>query len=139
MNFLDGIQNFLQFVNDNWTSIMVIIGLCIALYQKVKKYISKSNEEKIAIAKTQIREMVLKMTADAEKDYEQWNKTGSIKRSQVIKQIFEKYPILSKVVDQEEIISWIDDMIDESLVTIENIFDERNTDESSTSNYMGEG
>lgn len=128
MDFLDGVKNFLQFVNDNWTSIVVIIGLCITLIQRVNKFITKSDKEKMEIAKAQVREVVLKMTADAEKDYEQWNKTGSIKRSQVIKQIFEKYPILSKAVDQNEVISWIDEMIDESIVTLKDIFNEQKDD-----------
>ena len=30
---MDGIQNFLTFINDNWTSIIVIIGLILAIYK----------------------------------------------------------------------------------------------------------
>lgn len=118
MNILNGIQNFLEFVNNNWTNIMVIIGLVIATVSRVKNYLNKSDEEKIAIAKEQIREIMLKLVVDAETDYTEWTKSGSIKRSQVIKQIFEKYPILSKVADQEELVGWIDDMIDEALNTM---------------------
>ena len=29
MNFLQGIQNFLEIINENWTTIIVIIGLAI--------------------------------------------------------------------------------------------------------------
>lgn len=112
---MDGIQNFLSLINDNWTSIMVIIGLILAIYKKAKIYFSKSNDEKIAIAKAQIRERMLKMITDAEIDFEEWNQVGSIKRSQVIGEIFEKYPILSKSINQQEVISWIDEEIDNSL------------------------
>ena len=121
MNILIGIQNFLQIINDNWTTIMVVIGLIIAISKKAKNYLSKSDEEKIEIAKMQIQETILKMISDAEVDYEEWNKAGSIKRSQVINEIFEKYPILSKVTDQEQIIEWIDNTIDESLKTLREI------------------
>lgn len=121
MNFLTGIQNFLQIINDNWTTIIVIIGLVIAIIKKAKDYFSKSDEEKIEIAKKQIQETILKMISDAEVDYEEWNKAGSIKRSQVINEIFEKYPVLSKVTDQEQIIEWIDKTIDESLKTLREI------------------
>ena len=82
---------------------------------------AKSDEEKIEIAKTQIKEIILKMISDAEVDYEEWNKAGSIKRSQVINEIFEKYPILSKVTNQSQIIDWIDQTIDESLKILREI------------------
>lgn len=116
-----GIQNFLQMLYDNWTSVLVCIGLILGIVQKTKNYLSKSEKEKIEIALSQIEETVLKMITDAEEDYEDWNKAGSIKRSQVIKEIFEKYPILSKVTNQEEIIQSIDVMIDNSLITLRKI------------------
>lgn len=31
MNILNGVQNFLMLVNDNWTTIVVVIGLVIAI------------------------------------------------------------------------------------------------------------
>lgn len=118
---LNGIKNFLEFLNTNWTTLAVIIGLLIGLYQKISVYLKKSNEEKVAIAKQQIREIMLKMISDAEYDYEDWNKSGAIKRSQVIKKIYEMYPILSKIVNQEELIEWIDGEIDASLGTLNDI------------------
>lgn len=118
---MDGIQNFLTFINDNWTSIIVIIGLILAIYKKAKVYFSKSNDEKIAIAKAQIKERILKIITDAEIDFEEWNQAGSIKHSQVIGEIFEKYPILSKSINQQEVISWIDKEIDNSLKTLRKV------------------
>lgn len=118
---LDGVKNFLQFINDNWTSIIIIISLIIAIVQKTKSYLSKSNDEKIASAKSQIKEVILKLISDAEVDYEDWNKAGSIKRAQVIQKIFTDYPVLSKVTNQEELIKWIDTMIDESLKELRKI------------------
>lgn len=123
MNILNGIQNFLAFINDNWTGIMVIIGLAIAIIKKAKDYFSKSDDEKIEIAKAQIHEMILKMISDAEEDYEEWNKAGSIKRSQVIGEIFATYPVLSKVIDQTELIHWIDEEIDSALETLREIIE----------------
>lgn len=118
---LNGIQNFLQFINDNWTSIIIIISLIVAIVQKVKKYFAKSTEEQIATAKSQISEIVLKLITDAEVDYKDWEKAGSIKRSQVIQKIFDEYPILAKVADQQEVVNWIDEMIDTSLKELRNI------------------
>ena len=118
---LDGIKNFLQFVNDNWTTIIIIISLGIALYQKIKNYVSKSNDEKIAVAKQQVQEVILKLISDAEVDYNEWVKAGSIKRAQVIKKIFEDYPVLAKVTDQTTLVEWIDETIDNALKTLREI------------------
>lgn len=123
MNILDGIKNFLQYINDNWVTITIIISLTISIVNKLVSYLDKSDEEKIAIAKTQIHEMILKMITDAEKDYEEWNKAGSIKRSQVIGEIFATYPVLSKVISQDELIKWIDSEIDSALKTLREIIE----------------
>ena len=129
---LNGIQNFLQFINDNWTVIIIIISLIIAIAQKVRSYFSKSNAEKIEIAKAQISEIVLKLITDAEMDYELWEKAGSIKRAQVIQKIFTDYPILAKVSDQTEIIKFIDEVINSSLKELRKIVAENTTDEQPT-------
>ena len=121
MPILDGIKNFLNFVNNNWTSIAVIISLIIALAKKIQAFLKQSNEKKIEVAKKHINQTILKLVSDAEVDYEDWNKAGSIKRSQVINKIFEEYPILSKVVDQEALIAWIDTQIDNALTELREI------------------
>lgn len=121
MPILDGIKNFLTFINNNWTTITVIISLLIALYKKVMAYLKQSQEKKIEIAKTQLSQTILKFITDAEVDYENWNKAGSVKRSQVIQRIYTEYPILSKVVDQQALIVWIDDLINNALKELRKI------------------
>ena len=128
MNILNGIQKFLELINDNWTTIMVILGLTAAIAQKAKNYLAKSDDEKIAIAKMQIRETILRLVAEAEMDYEEWNVAGSIKRAQVINQIYEQYPVLSKIVDQPELVAWIDKQIDDALDTLRYIIKENQDD-----------
>ena len=118
---MDGIKNLLQILNDNWTTILVCAGLIVGLVQRTIKYFSKTNEERVEIAKAQIEQSILKMITDAESNYEDWNKAGEVKRSQVIGKIFAQYPILSKVTNQAEIIDWIDREIDNSLKTLENL------------------
>ncbi len=124
MNILNGIQKFLELINDNWTTTMVILGLAAAIAQKAKNYLAKSDDEKIAIAKMQIRETILKLVAEAEMDYEEWDVAGSIKRAQVINQIYEMYPVLSKIVEQPELVAWIDEQIDDALGTLRHIIKE---------------
>ena len=120
---LNGIKNFLEFLNANWTVIAVLLGLAVALIQRIKVFIGKTDEEKIQIAKKQIKEIMLKMVSEAELDFEDWNKAGAIKRSQVISQIYEMYPILSKVIYQNELVKWLDMEINTSLQTLEDIID----------------
>ena len=58
-------------------------------------------------------------------DYGEWNKTGSIKRSQVINELFDKYPVLSRALNQKELIQWMDHEIDSSLQTLRGIIDKQ--------------
>lgn len=122
---MDSIKNFLSFLNENWTMILVCIGIVVSIVRKTLLFFSKTDEERIDIVKEQIRHTILKLITDAEEDYAEWNKSGAIKRSQVIEQIFEMYPILSKVVNQNELIKFIDEQIDKSLVTLREIIENK--------------
>lgn len=123
MNIMDGINSFLMFVNDNWTGIIVMLGLIISLAKKVKDYIKQSDEKKIETAKVYIKECILKMITDAEVDYEEWKSAGSIKRSQVIQEIYDRYPVLDKVADQKALIAWIDKEIDNALKVLREVIE----------------
>ena len=124
MNILQGITNFLNFINEHWTSIAVMVGLIILIAKKIKDFMSKSDDEKIQFALSAIRETMLKYVTQAEKDYSDWSKSGSIKRAQVIEQLYKEYPVLSKVVNQEELINQLDDAIDSALPTLRKIIEE---------------
>lgn len=125
MNFITGVKNFLFFVNNHWTEIIIIVGLCIALYRRIVIYAKKSTDEKVSIALEQIREIILGKCGKAEKDWEEWKKSGAVKRAQVIAEIYSEYPILNQVADQETIIKYIDDLIDEALKTLREIVAEQ--------------
>lgn len=124
MNILTGIQKFLNFVNENWTMIISIITMVVVIVKKAKSYFSMSQNERVEIAKAQIREIMLKLVTEAERDYKDFIKAGSIKRSQVIDEIFALYPVLSKVTNQDEVVAWIDDAIDNALKEMRKIFEE---------------
>ena len=124
MNVLTGIQNFLNFINENWTMIASIVTVAIIITKKIKVYFSLSTEARVEIAKAQINETMLMLVTKAEVSYSEWIKSGEIKRSEVIDQVFAMYPILSKVSNQEEVISWIDEAIDNALKTMRKIFEE---------------
>ena len=128
MDILNGIKNFLSLINDNWTTILVIVGLALALWKKIESYSKLSTDKKIEISKKQISENILKLITQAEKDYAEWEKAGSIKRSEVISEIYKEYPILAKVVNQEELVKWIDEQIDNALPTLRDIIKQNEKD-----------
>ena len=132
MDILNGIKNFLSLINDNWTTILVIVGLALALWKKIESYSKLSTDKKIKIAKKQISENILKLITKAEKDYAEWEKAGSIKRSEVISEIYKEYPILAKVVNQEELVKWIDEQIDNALPTLRDIIKQNEKDKTDT-------
>lgn len=110
---MEGIKNFLEFINENWTSIITIVGLCFMIYKKVKSYLSLSENEKVNIALEQIRKSMLELVSLAEKEY--GKESGIFKRSKVLAKIYEKYPILKNVVSQDELEKKLDEIIDENL------------------------
>ncbi len=128
---MESVNKFMDFIVANWTMICAVIVIGIAVYEYVQNFLKKSKEEQeaiirqqIEIAKEQVREIMLKLVTEAEKDYREWVKAGEIKRAQVIDAIFEKYPILLMVTNQAELIAWLDDTIDEALKKMRKIFEE---------------
>lgn len=119
---LNGIKNFLQLVNDNWTLIIVVCGLGVSVYKKAKSYVKLSNQQKIDLAWAKISETMLSMVSDAESNWEGWKEAGSIKRAEVIDRIFVEYPVLDKITTRDEVINRIDEMIDEALKEMRKIF-----------------
>ena len=95
---MEAIKNFLELINDNWTLIITIIGLGLAIYKKIKSYISLSKDEKINIALEQIRKSMLSLVSKAEQEY--GKETGKLKRSKVLEEIYIKYPILKEAISQ---------------------------------------
>lgn len=125
MNILSGIKNLLMFISEHWAGIVTVLCMMFILYKRVADFLAKSEGERIQIAKEQIRINMLKYVTDAEEEYANWVKAGEIKRSQVISQIYVDYPILSKIVTQDELIAWIDQTIDDALKTMRKIIEDQ--------------
>lgn len=117
---MEGLKNLLQFINDNWASLVVIFSLGFAIYMKATKFINdwktKTTEEKVEAAKKAISSYILVLVSQAEiKWKEEGYKLGPVKRAQVIKAIYEKYPILEDVTNQKDLLNFIDEQINEAL------------------------
>lgn len=121
---MNGFITFLNFIIDYWMLIVSAIIVIAAGIIKLKDFFSKSKEQKLEIAKKQIRECVLRLVTEAEIDFDDFIKAGQIKRSQVIAQIYAEYEILSTIADQEAVIEFIDEAIDDALDILRDIIKE---------------
>lgn len=63
----------------------------------------------------------MQLVSEAEIKYSDIKKSGAIKRSWVIAEIYKKYPILARAVNQQELTDWIDERIDEALIELRKI------------------
>ncbi len=127
---MNGIKNFLQLIVDNWATIVAIATLVYGIYVRTKKAIvdwnAKSEAEKqaeidlqIANAKKVLGEQILKLVSKAELEWQSDTcKLGKVRRAEVIEKIYAQYPILLYAADQQEMIDYIDSLIDKALVVV---------------------
>ena len=116
---MQSIIKLLTYLEQNWTFILILISFGVSIYKLYLKWDKMSKQEKIDQIIVIVSETILEKLACAEEDWNTYKKTGSIKRSKVINQIYEQYPILKEYTDQEYIISKIDTFIDEGLKNLE--------------------
>ena len=115
------IKNALEFINQNWTLIVAICAALFGVYLKIKAFFSQSKENQVRAAIEAVRLSLLSWVTEAELAY--GGGTGAIKRSQVLKKIFEAYPILTQVLDPVELTAKLDKMIDDSLVDMRKLLE----------------
>lgn len=127
---MEAIMRLLTWIRDNWTAIIAIIGLMYAIYLKAKKTWEdwqkmteeekqKELEKQIEAAKKILAELILSLVSRAEIEWkDEGSKLGPIKRAQVIEEVFEQLPVLTYVTDQEELLAYIDELIDKALVIV---------------------
>ena len=116
---MESIKHVLQWIYDNYMVILCVIGVVAVFYQRL-----------INGTKIKISEVMLALVQESEEKYKEWVKAGSIKRAEVIAKIYAEYPILSLIINQEKMIQYIDDTIDEALVTLRDILKKNQEKES---------
>lgn len=121
--------NILMWLKDNWLTLVIDLILIAEIIKQVYVFMNKSKEQKIEIIKAKINEIMLNYVKQAEEDYQDVVKAGALKRAQVIQQLYADYPELSTVINQEEIINYLDESIDNALKTLREIIKENSTEE----------
>lgn len=110
---MQGIDNFIKFIAENWTFIVIIISIIIKAIISVSDFMKKSKEERKAAAWSELSRIALSLVSDAETAW--GSKTGEIKKSEVIKKIYDKLPALSEIANEAETSEQIDKIIDDAL------------------------
>ena len=123
---MEAIKNTITLIEENWTNILIVISFVIVASKKIAEYIKMSKEERVEAALKIIKEELLKLMSDAEIDWEDYKKSGDIKKSQVIAEIYTKFPFLKDYIEQEELIQRITEMIDEEKEKMDKIINNNN-------------
>ena len=117
---MKSVENILNFINENWTFIVILVSLGVKLYCSVTDFLKKSKKEQQEAAWAELSNIMLSLVSEAEQEW--GSKTGEIKRAEVIKQVFEKYPVLSTLSTENDVLERIDAMIDDALMQMRDIF-----------------
>lgn len=128
-NAFSGVRVFLQAINDNWGTIIIIIGLVLLLIEKIKKYLKLSKEQKIEIALEGVKQEMLKLMSDAEIQWKDYKKSGQIKKSQVIKEIYTDFPELKRYMSEDELIEKIEKIIDDNMKELDIVINDMDAKE----------
>jgi len=103
--------NFMNFVINNWATLVTFIFVIILAGQKIVEFISLPTKSKIA----EVKERLLIWVADAEKDL--GSSTGVLKLSQVYDKFCAEFPYLKKWIT----VAQFDNYVKEALVKVEEI------------------
>ena len=74
-----------------------------------------NEEQRVQAALKVISEELMKMMVQAEIQWKDYKKSGELKRSQVIKDIYNQFPFLSRYMDQDKLVQTIYEMIDKQM------------------------
>lgn len=112
---MNGINNFANLIQGQWTNIVVVIAIIAGLVRSIITYYTMNEEQRVQAALKVISEEIMKMMVQAEIQWKDYKKSGELKRSQVIKDIYNQFPFLSRYMDQEKLVQTIYDMIDKQM------------------------
>lgn len=116
---MKGIISVLNFLSDNWASILAVLGLIIAIVSKTVQFLKLTKEQRKEFITKQIANMTLHLVAEAEALY--GSKTGEIKRSYVFDKIYTSFPELQNLISRDELERVVDDAIESALEKIKDI------------------
>ena len=93
----------------------LVIAIIAGLVRSIISYYTMNEEQRVQAALKVISEELMKMMVQAEIQWKDYKKSGELKRSQVIKDIYNQFPFLSRYMDQEKLVQTIYEMIDKQM------------------------
>ena len=114
-------HDIFAFLDSAWSIFLVLLGIFIFLYNKITNYMKLTKEQKVEAALKVVKAELLKLMSDAEIEWRDFNKSGEIKKSQVISEIYKKFPFLAEYISQDELIEKIGEMIEEQKAKMDEI------------------
>nr|DAR94444.1 MAG TPA: hypothetical protein [Caudoviricetes sp.] len=112
---MTGLTNFVNLIQHNWTNIIVVLGVLAAIARTIVSYSTMTEEQRVQSALKVVSEELMKLMCQAEIQWKDYKQSGELKRSQVIKDIYNQFPFLSKYMDQDKLIKTIYEMIDKQM------------------------
>ena len=116
-----GFNNFIHLIQNQWTNIIVVIAIIATVIRTTLNYSALSQEQRVQSALKVINEELMKLMCQAEIQWKDYKKSGDLKRSQVIKDIYNQFPFLSKYMDQDALVKKIYEMIDKQMDNMNNL------------------
>lgn len=118
---MNGLSNTLSFIQENWTNILLVITVIITVIYRVFSFTKLSKEQKVQAILTIVKSELLKFMSEAEIDWKEYEKSGLLKKSDVITKIYDKFPLLKEYLDQETLIQKISDMIENGMIEMNKV------------------
>lgn len=118
---MTGFNNFIHLIQSQWTNIVVVIAIIATVVKTALSYSSMTEEQRVQSALKVVKEELMRLMCQAEIQWKDYKKSGDLKRSQVIKDIYNQFPFLSKYMDQDKLVKTIYEMIDKQMDNMDNL------------------
>lgn len=122
---MTSINNTLGLIENYWSMLIIIIALVVLTIEEVKKYKAMTREQRIEAALSVVKGELLKLMSDAEIEWSEYKKSGALKKSQVLKEIYTQFPFLQDYINQDELVTKITEMIDAEMENMNKILKEK--------------
>lgn len=122
------VNNVVNSLSNSLPTIIIVIAIIIGVVRIVIQYSKMTKEERVNAALKVIKEELLKLMSDAEIEWEDYKKSGELKKSQVLKEIYSQFPFLATYIDQDTLVNKLYELIDNEMENMNKIINNTTTD-----------
>lgn len=124
----DVVNNIVNSLSNSLPTIIIVFAIIIGAVRTAIQYSKMTKEEKVNAALKVIKEELLKLMSDAEIEWEDYKKSGELKKSQVLKEIYSQFPFLATYIDQDTLVNKLYELIDNEMENMNKIINNTTTD-----------